>query len=148
MTPLLRCITLIVDLTMLFTIQVTATDSNRGQNGKLEYSINSIKELDDNQEKTYFRINSTTGTDLTIDHNSIPNYQWQVMSFTCIWKYLLHTNKQVFAFFSRRYLHSRETRQRNAVLQEPVYNCQSSGPGNEPVGWLLYLPCDYPGYQR
>eukprot|EP00105_Crassostrea_gigas_P039530 XP_019923678.1 PREDICTED: neural-cadherin-like [Crassostrea gigas] len=42
-------------------VKVTATDRNRGQNGKLEYSITSIKELGDNQEKNYFRINSTTG---------------------------------------------------------------------------------------
>ncbi|XP_061183428.1 neural-cadherin-like [Saccostrea echinata] len=41
--------------------KVTATDPNRGQNGKLVYSITSVKELDDNQEKNYFRINSSTG---------------------------------------------------------------------------------------
>ncbi|XP_048742923.2 neural-cadherin-like isoform X4 [Ostrea edulis] len=41
--------------------KVSATDPNRGQNGKLEYSITSIKELDDSQEKNYFSINSSTG---------------------------------------------------------------------------------------
>lgn len=46
--------------------QVTATDPNRGQNGKLEYSITSIKELGDSQEKNYFRINSTTGKNIQV----------------------------------------------------------------------------------
>lgn len=46
--------------------QVTATDPNRGMNGKLEYSITSIKELGDNQEKNYFRINSTTGKSIQV----------------------------------------------------------------------------------
>lgn len=51
--------------------QVTATDPNRGQNGKLEYSITSIKELGDSQEKNYFRINSTTGK----KHTGVPKYK-------------------------------------------------------------------------